>query len=118
MRETRAVQLIKGIIILLLAMQVSGWLSLNAINFLLVNTVKVGMVALLVVFQPELRRALEKVGRSSIGKILNSSGSENGTTIANVVTAACAMQSTKKRVRLLFLNAKSSLRTLQKRVLP
>ena len=101
-RETRAVQLIKGIIILLLAMQVSGWLSLNAINFLLVNTVQVGMVALLVVFQPELRRALEKVGRSSIGKILNSSGSENGTTIANVVTAACAMQSTKTGALIVF----------------
>ena len=89
-------------IILLLAMQVSGWLSLNAINFLLVNTVQVGMVALLVVFQPELRRALEKVGRSSIGKILNSSGSENGTTIANVVTAACAMQSTKTGALIVF----------------
>ena len=101
-RETRAVQLIKGIIILLLAMQVSGWLSLNAINFLLVNTAQVGMVALLVVFQPELRRALEKVGRSSIGKILNSSGSENGTTIANVVTAACAMQSTKTGALIVF----------------
>ena len=101
-RETRAVQLIKGIIILLLAMQVSGWLSLNAINFLLVNTVQVGMVALLVVFQPELRRALEKVGRSSIGKILNSSGSGNGTTIANVVTAACAMQSTKTGALIVF----------------
>ena len=101
-RETRAVQLIKGIIILLLAMQVSGWLSLNAINFLLVNTVQVGMVALLVVFQPELRRALEKVGRSSIGKIINSSGSENDTTIANVVTAACAMQSTKTGALIVF----------------
>lgn len=101
-RETRAVQLIKGIIILLLAMQVSGWLSLNAINFLLVNTVQVGMVALLVVFQPELRRALEKVGRSSIGKIINSSSSENDTTIANVVTAACAMQSTKTGALIVF----------------
>ena len=44
-RETRAVQLIKGIIILLLAMQVSGWLSLNAINFLLVNTGRYGCTA-------------------------------------------------------------------------
>ncbi len=101
-RETRAVQLIKGIIILLLAMQVSGWFSLNAINFLLVNTVQVGMVALLVVFQPELRRALEKVGRSSIGKIINSSGSENDTTIANVVTAMQAMQSTKTGALIVF----------------
>lgn len=101
-RETRAVQLIKGIIILLLAMQISGWMSLNSINFLLVNTVQVGMVALLVVFQPELRRALEKVGRSSIGKIINSSSSENDTTIENVVTAIGAMQSTKTGALIVF----------------
>lgn len=101
-RETRAVQLIKGIIILLLATQISGWMSLNSINFLLVNTVQVGMVALLVVFQPELRRALEKVGRSSIGKIINSSSSENDTTIENVVTAIGAMQSTKTGALIVF----------------
>jgi diadenylate cyclase len=70
-RETRAEQLIKGIVILLVATQLSGWARLNVINSILRNTMQVGVVALLVVFQPELRRALEKMGRSRFSNIFN-----------------------------------------------
>lgn len=70
-RETRAVQLVKGLLVLVIVMQISHWLQLNTINYILRNTMQVGVVALLVVFQPELRRALEKVGRSNISNILN-----------------------------------------------
>lgn len=70
LKETRAEQLVKGIVVLLVATQLSEWLQLNAINFILRNTMQVGVLALLVVFQPELRRALEQVGRSSLGSFL------------------------------------------------
>lgn len=70
-RETRAHQLIKGIVILIIATQLSDWLQLNTINFILRNTMQVGVLALLVVFQPELRRALEQMGRSRFGNIFN-----------------------------------------------
>lgn len=63
-RETRAEQLIKGIIVLLLATQISEWLQLHVINWILRNTMTVGLIALLIVFQPELRRALEYIGRT------------------------------------------------------
>ncbi|QUH25530.1 diadenylate cyclase CdaA [Serpentinicella alkaliphila] len=63
-RETRAEQLIKGIIVLLLATQISEWLQLYVINWILRNTMTVGLIALLIVFQPELRRALEYIGRT------------------------------------------------------
>lgn len=63
-RETRAEQLIKGILVLLIATQVSGWLQLHVINWILRNTMTVGLIALLIVFQPELRRALEYIGRT------------------------------------------------------
>ncbi|MGB9866373.1 MAG: diadenylate cyclase CdaA [Bacillota bacterium] len=62
-RGTRAVQLLKGIIVLLIATSVSQWLKLYTINWLLVNLRNMLFVALPVVFQPELRRALEQVGR-------------------------------------------------------
>ena len=61
-RETRAEQLVKGLVILVVLTQVCRWLQLNTMNYILRNTMQVGVVALLVVFQPELRRALEKVG--------------------------------------------------------
>ncbi len=63
-RETRAEQLIKGILVLLIATQISEWLQLHVINWILKNTMTVGLIALLIVFQPELRRALEHIGRT------------------------------------------------------
>ncbi|MCG8501141.1 MAG: diadenylate cyclase CdaA [Firmicutes bacterium] len=70
-RETRAEQLLKGIVILVVVTQLSEWLQLNTINFILKNTMQVGVLALLVVFQPELRRALEQMGRSRFGNIFS-----------------------------------------------
>lgn len=67
-RETRAAQLIKGIGMLLLLYFLSIGLELTAMEFLMQNVLQVGLFALVVVFQPELRRALEQVGRSRIGK--------------------------------------------------
>ena len=63
-RETRAEQLIKGILVLLLATYFSEVLQLHVINWILRNTMTVGLIALLIVFQPELRRALEYIGRT------------------------------------------------------
>lgn len=70
-RQTRAGQLIKGIVVLLVATQLSGWLGLNTINFILKNTMTVGLLAILIVFQPELRGALERIGRSRFGNLFN-----------------------------------------------
>ena len=68
-RETRAVQIVKGIVILIVATQLSGWLQFNSLNYLLSTVMQVGLMAILIVFQPELRRTLEKVGRSNLSKI-------------------------------------------------
>lgn len=62
-RGTRAVQLIKGIILLLLAVPVSKWLKLDATHFVLQSIQTMLVVAIPVVFQPELRRALEQLGQ-------------------------------------------------------
>ena len=70
-RETRAVNLIKGIVIIFVITQLSGWLKLNSINFILESTLQVGLIAIIIVFQPELRRALEKMGNSNISKIIS-----------------------------------------------
>jgi len=70
-RETRAEQLIKGIFVLVIILQLSSWFGLNTMEYILQNTMQFGFLALLVMFQPELRRALEQMGRSNIGKIFN-----------------------------------------------
>lgn len=65
-RDTRALALSKGIFVLIVATLVSRWLNLHVIYWLLQKTMTVVVVALPVVFQPELRRALEKLGRVPI----------------------------------------------------
>lgn len=66
---TRAVQLLKGLVVLVVSTKLSEWLGLYTINWILRNAMTVGVIALLVVFQPELRRALEQLGR---GKFFSS----------------------------------------------
>jgi len=63
-RETRAWQLIKGIIFILIAAELSKLLKLNTIAYILSNTVSILALAMVVLFQPELRRGLEQIGRS------------------------------------------------------
>lgn len=65
-RETRAEQLIKGLVVLLVIMKVSEWAKLYVVHFILLNTMTLGLIALIIVFQPELRRALEYIGRNKI----------------------------------------------------
>lgn len=66
-RETRAEQLVKGIIMLLLVWGASNLLKLYMMKTLLTYFFQFSVIALLVVFQPEIRRALEQMGRSGIG---------------------------------------------------
>lgn len=69
-KETRALQLIKGIALLFVMLQVSAWLNLTAINYILKNIMQVGLFSVVVIFQPELRNLLERIGRSKAGKII------------------------------------------------
>lgn len=87
-RETRAGQLVKGIVILLLTTIICHWLKFNTMSYILRNTMQVGLVALLVVFQPELRRALEKVGRSNLGTLFIDNSEDMEREIYEITDAA------------------------------
>jgi len=63
-RETRAEQLVKGFLIILIVSKLSEWAHLYAINYILQSTFTIGLIALVILFQPELRKALEHLGRS------------------------------------------------------
>lgn len=67
-RGTRAEQLVKGLIVLLLAMVISDQAGFDTIHWTLRQTMTVGLIAIPIVFQPELRRALEHLGRGKIFK--------------------------------------------------
>ena len=71
-RETRAEQLAKGLLILVLVALAASWLHLYTLQWILSNLVNVGLIAIVIIFQPELRRLLENLGRNKL--ISNFSG--------------------------------------------
>lgn len=64
-RETRAEQLLKGIILIIIFIPISKVLRLEMLYWILSNTITIGVLSFIIIFQPEIRRALEHIGRSA-----------------------------------------------------
>lgn len=69
-RGTRAVQLVKGIFVVVAVYMLSSVLALHTLNYILSALVQVAMFGVLIIFQPELRNLLEHMGRLKIGNML------------------------------------------------
>jgi len=67
-KGTRALQLLKGILFLIIATMLSSFLNLKILNFIFTSFMTYGVILLIVMFQPELRRALEQLGSNKINK--------------------------------------------------
>ena len=68
-RETRAGQLAKGLLLLALCYFVASMFQLQTMSFLLENVFQIGILAIIVLFTPEIRRALEKAGRTKVADL-------------------------------------------------
>ncbi|MBP1548598.1 MAG: diadenylate cyclase CdaA [Oscillospiraceae bacterium] len=68
-KETRAGGLIRGIIVIFIAYFIMDAVEMKAMAFLIKRVVDVGLLAIVVIFQPELRRYLEKMGHSKVSKL-------------------------------------------------
>jgi diadenylate cyclase len=84
MRGTRAIQLLQGITVLIFIWFISGLLHLTTLRWLIENLFSVGLIAVIVIFQPELRRALEQLGR---GGFIGRSRQVEDQLVAKVVAA-------------------------------
>lgn len=73
-RGTRALQLLKGILVLVIVWALSTWFDLYTLKWLMNQIFNFGIFAIFIIFQPELRRALEQLGR---GKIFGRSSAED-----------------------------------------
>ena len=102
-RDTRATALLKGLVFLGLFTVLAGWLQLHAVSWILDKLMTVLIVAFPVVFQPELRRALEQIGR---GKFYVSSRMMNEIewdhVIDDVADAAMVMSANKIGALIVF----------------
>lgn len=64
-KETRAEQLLKGLVLIFILIPISSLLHLTMLNWILSKTITIGVLSFIIIFQPEIRRALEHLGRSA-----------------------------------------------------
>lgn len=64
-KETRAEQLLKGIVLIVLLIPISSFFNLTMLNWILTKTLAIGVLSFIIIFQPEIRRALEHLGRTA-----------------------------------------------------
>ncbi len=90
-RETRAGQLMKGLLVCLAAFIISNLLGMKAITYLFTQAIDIGLLALIIMFQPELRRALEKAGhgRWGLNFSFNHSYNESAVMWNSAIDAIC-----------------------------
>ena len=100
LEKTRAWQLLKGILILVIITFISGLLKLTILNYILTSMMSYGVIMLIIVFQPELRRALEQLGTTNkfskllgIDQDINAKKKEN---IYKIAIAAVELSKQKK----------------------
>ena len=101
-KETRASAVLKGLVTLVVASWVSDLLGLTALNWVLLNVVNNGAVVLVILFQPELRKALEQLGRGAIHKTSVSADLEESSHIVNEITS-CLLTLSRRRVGALIV---------------
>ncbi|PTM53345.1 diadenylate cyclase CdaA [Desmospora activa] len=82
LRGTRAVQLLKGISIVIAVWMVSSFFQLSTLQWLMENLFSLGIIVIIIIFQPELRRALEQLGR---GRLFGRSSQMDEQVITSIV---------------------------------
>ena len=109
-RRTNSYNLAKGVVLILIVLWLSYIFHLTMINFLLRRTVELGLIALVVLFQPELRRLLERMGRS-----FSSKRSVSSTEIEDAISQtvlACTQMSASHTGALLIFERKEKLNSI------
>lgn len=95
-RETRAEQLLKGIVLMVALIPISYLLNLEVLNFILNKTLTIGLLSVVIIFQPEIRKVLEHIGRSAFDEINNIEDEEDRNVIVNeIITAVENLAETK-----------------------
>lgn len=89
MRKRRAAKLLAGIVLLIGILLVSSVAQMKALNFLLSNVFSVGILSLIVVFQPELRSFLEKVGGTTFRNIRGKLDASQKAALVPVIREVC-----------------------------
>ncbi len=89
MRKRRAGKLLVGVVLLIVLLLISEVAKMKALNFILTNVFSVGILSLIVVFQPELRSFLEKVGGTTFFNFKGKLDKNQDAALKSVITEVC-----------------------------
>ena len=105
-KSTRAANILKGVAIFLAALWLSSKLNLRVVNYILSHMVEWGVLALIIVFQPEIRRILEQLGSKNIRLLRTLAAGEGaagaGEAIDQTVLACTEMSQTRTGALIVF----------------
>ena len=87
--QTRARQLVKGLLFLIVIMLLSSIFKLYTVHFILYNGLNYGLMAIVIIFYPELRRALEYLGRGKLFSKLFISGDKDKNEVKGMISQIC-----------------------------
>lgn len=104
LRKTNSNKLAMGVFIVFLALWISDWCDLTMLHFILAKTVEVGFLALIILFQPELRRLLERFGNRGLIFFLGGDAPVQAmeTAITQTVLACTAMSESRTGALIVF----------------
>ena len=108
-RETRAEQLAKGLLLLVVATLLSKVLQLYTLHWILSGVMTVGLIAVVVIFQPELRRGLEYLGRSKFSNVLSEVDKEEAKYMVGQLVEAIDSMSVSRTGALIVIEREISL---------
>ena len=119
-KETRAWSLFKGIVVIAIIYIISAIFNLYTLSWIISNTVAYGLIALVVVFQPEVRKALETLGKGNF-KFLTPAETENhqmSESTVNEIITACVKMSRERTGAIIAIEAKVALGDLESSGIP
>lgn len=99
-RQTRAIQVLKGLAVIIVASYASELLGMTTLNWVLRSILNNGVIALMILFQPELRKALEQIGRTA--KLDRSAQRDESERIVDEITQ-CLLRLSRRRVGALIV---------------
>lgn len=108
-RETRAEQLAKGLLVLVIGTAIADLTHLYTVHWILSNVMTVGMIAVVVLFQPELRRALEKLGRAKLVRFVGDMDKDEAKNMVVEIAKAIESMSQSKTGALMVIERETTL---------
>jgi len=110
-KETRGSAVLKGLMLLLVIVGVSSLLGLTALNWLLMQVLSNGALVLLILFQPEIRKALEQIGRGAkLDKVRSNETDEEAIHVVDDIIQCCTKLSRRRVGALIVFEQKTGLK--------